>query len=155
MIKEVTDSDLVALSKLSKAAILECVDATPAVKEEIISDTKAHIEQGLSSVEHIFLKFIDKSDAILGFILLKNGWNLSDLFVEPSAHNQGLGKQLFDEAIAIVAARENRGYIRVNSSLNAEGFYRSVGFESFTLEKLPPDFVVPLIFKLESGPLPT
>ena len=99
-----------------------------------------------------FLKYVDEN-VILGFILLKSAWNLCDLFVEPRAHNQGLGRALFHEALSIAVSRENRGYIRVNSSLNAEGFYRSLGFRSFTPEKRPPDFVVPLIYRLDTRAL--
>lgn len=152
MIKNVTASDFRALAGLAKRAILQSVEARPAVKEQIIADTKAHIAQGMSGAEHVFLKQVDGDGGILGFILVKNSWNLSDLFVEPGAHHRGVGRRLFQEALSVIVTRENRGYIRVNSSLNAEGFYRRLGFESFKPEKPCPDFVVPLIFRFAPEP---
>lgn len=150
MIRRVAESDYEALVELSKRAIQQSVTAAPAIKDEIVKDTQAHIEQGMSSADHIFLKCVSQDDAIQGFILLKNGWNLSDLFIEPDFHNQGLGRDLFVRALSILRARENRGYIRVNSSLNAEGFYRKLGFRDFTPGKPLPDFVKPLIYEFAS-----
>lgn len=145
MIKHVTDSDHEILFELSKRAIEDSVIATPATKKEILQDTQAHIAQGMESAEHIFLKAIDGYEKTVGFIILKNGWNLSDLFVEPESQNMGFGRDLFKEALSILHSRENRGFIRVNSSINAEGFYRALGFQDYPTERPVPDFIVPLI----------
>ncbi|MCB1078150.1 MAG: GNAT family N-acetyltransferase [Verrucomicrobiae bacterium] len=152
MVEKVTDSDFATLAEIAKRAIRQSVDAMPSIKDDIIGETEVHLTQGLSGGNHVFLNYGDKSDVILGFILIKDAWNLSDLFVEPRAHHRGIGRQLFQEALSVVISRENRGYIRVNSSLNAEGFYRKLGFQSFTPEKPSPEFVVPLIYRFAPEP---
>ncbi|MFM2484322.1 GNAT family N-acetyltransferase [Celerinatantimonas yamalensis] len=124
------------------------MQAAPELKQGIIADTHAHIGIGLSSPEHVFLKSVGPEGQILGYILLRNAWNLSDLFIDPKAQGRGLGKALFFAALSHVQARDHRGYIRVNSSLNAEAFYRKLGFESFTIDKPYPNYVVPLIHYL-------
>ena len=55
-----------------------------------MSDTEYHIDLNVSRADRVFLKYTDKS--VLGFILIQKFWNLSDLFVLPSAQGEGVGK---------------------------------------------------------------
>lgn len=144
-IEEVSIEDINQLKELARSAILESVDASSDIKEEIVSDTVSHIEKNISGSDRVFLKCTDLE--ILGFILVQNYWNLSDLFVLPTSHGKGIGRQLFNEAKAVCADHSKKDYIRVNSSLNAEGFYRKISFVTFTPKREVPDFVVPLIYK--------
>ena len=137
-------NDIANLKELAKSAILESVEADIDIKKEIITDTEKHIDNNLYGADRVFLKYTDKT--VLGFILIQQFWNLSDLFVLPSAQGNGVGKQLFDEAKSVCEV-SGGGFIRVNSSLNAEGFYRNVGFVTYVPDTKAPDFVVPLIYK--------
>ena len=150
MIEEAKEQNVEVLKQISRSAILESVQAELALKQEIIQDTYNHIDQYISCDDHIFLKYVNSQDEILGFILLRDEWNLSDLFVKPSAHDKGIGRGLFSSAIKEASSRDNRGFIRVNSSLNAVGFYRKLGFEDFEPERPFPDYVAPLIYPLEN-----
>ena len=85
---------------------------------------------------------------ISGFILIKNHWNLSDLFVLPEEHGKGIGKALFNTAKKLCKLKQDKNYILVNSSSNAVDFYRKLGFKTYTPIKEVPDFVVPLIYNL-------
>lgn len=143
-IEKVSEKDLETIKELARRAIMESVDASDSIKNEIITDTMMHIEKNIGESERIFLKCIDEK--VLGFILIQEYWNLSDLFVIPEAHGKGVGKRLLNTAISACLPKQKKGYIRVNSSLNAEGFYRRLGFETFTPEKEVPSFVVPLIY---------
>ena len=49
VIESVSKNDLEEIKKLSEKAIVESVSASNQLKEEIISDTKSHIDHGLSS----------------------------------------------------------------------------------------------------------
>jgi GNAT superfamily N-acetyltransferase len=143
-IEEASEDDIAELKDLAKSAIIKSVDVDKEIKKEIIADTMTHIERNISGSERVFLKYSDS--AILGFILVQNYWNLSDLFVSPKSHGKGIGRQLFGAAKKECIAHNNKSFIRVNSSLNAEGFYRKMGFVTFTPEKEAPSFVVPLIY---------
>lgn len=143
-IEEVSQKDVNEIKEIARKAILESVDADEKIKIEIIADTLSHIDKNVSSTASVFLKCSDRS--ILGFILVQDYWNLSDLFVFPASEGKGIGKSLFIAAKTICQPRQDKGYIRVNSSKNAEGFYRKLGFETFTPEKEVPGFVVSLIY---------
>ena len=143
-IEEVSKEDIGELKEIARSAILESVEVSDDIKKEIVADTMMHIEGNISASERVFLKCSDSS--ILGFILVQNFWNLSDLFVLPKSHHSGIGRHLFNAAQAACSGGRGKGYIRVNSSLNAEGFYRKMGFVSFTPEKEVPNFVIPLIY---------
>ena len=143
-IAEISANDVGELKKLARRAILESVDANDNLKDEIILDTLSHIDKNASGSDCIFLKYFEND--ILGFILVQDYWNLSDLYVLPESHGKGVGRSLFDAAMIQCMLRQERGYIRVNSSLNAEGFYRNIGFENFTQSKEVPNYVVPLIY---------
>ena len=149
-IERVISTDIALIKKIAKKAILESVDASCELKKEIISDTIKHIDKAILNSESVFLKYVGED--ILGFILIQDYWNLSDLFVLPEAHGQGIGRALFKAAQKVCKPKQDKGYIRVNSSLNAEGFYRNMGFETFKPKKEMPDFVVPLIYSFTAVP---
>ena len=145
----IEDSD--SLKKLARIAINESVEAGIDLKREIVSDTEIHIDKNVARSDRVFLKCTDT--AIMGFILVQKFWNLSDLFVLPSVQGRGIGKQLLDEAKATCMA-EGTNFIRVNSSLNAEGFYRSQEFTTYAPENEVPAFVVPLVFNFRFPEMP-
>lgn len=147
-IERVISTEIELIKEIAKKAILESVDASSELKKEIISDTIKHIDKATLNSESVFLKCVGED--VLGFILIQQYWNLSDLFVLPKAHGQGIGRALFKAAQKICQPKQEKDYIRVNSSLNAEGFYRNMGFETFKPEKEMPDFVVPLIYNFRS-----
>ncbi len=143
-IEEVSSTDLVQLKEIAKIAVIQSVDAPEELKQEIITDTYHHLETGLNSQSSVFLK--KDSEDIKGFILIQDYWNLSDLFVIPKYHGTGIGKELFLVALEKCQIHTNKNYIRVNSSLNAQAFYKSVGFGEFTPERKVPEYVVPFIY---------
>jgi GNAT superfamily N-acetyltransferase len=143
-IEQVSNKDAKELQLVAKKAILESVNVNSDLKEEIISDTMRHIDKGISNSESVFLKASEAG--ISGFILIQDYWNLSDLFVLPEEHSRGIGKSLFNAAKELCRPKQDKGYILVNSSVNAEGFYRNIGFESYKPKREVPSFVVPLIY---------
>lgn len=70
----------------------------------------------------------ERNGAIVGFVDAEPG-EVTRLFVLPEVAGSGLGKQLLD--IGIDKAREGHaGPIRLESTINAEGFYRRHGFRT-------------------------
>ena len=78
---------------------------------------------------------------ILGFgiIFLKLG-EIRALYVHPESGRHGVGKQIL-HALEAQAAEHGVSHIRLNSSLNAEAFYRSNGYTTLSPGK----------FRLSSG----
>lgn len=71
--------------------------------------------------------------SVVGFITVLPGdgsaRELEDLFVDPAWMRQGVARSLMADAIA-TAKRAGSACIEVTANPHAEGFYRSVGFES-------------------------
>jgi len=146
-IETVIEKDLSQLKKIARTTIIESVEAPEDLKGSIIADTFAHIEKGILVENASYLKCV--SGEIVGFILIQNYWNLSDLFVSYCAQGQGFGKELLDAAITECQRCSDKDFVRVNSSKNAVGFYRHLGFESYEPKKPLPDFVVPLVYQFK------
>lgn len=68
----------------------------------------------------------ERNGAIVGFVDAEPG-EVTRLFILPDSAGAGLGKRLLE--IGIASARRNHaGPIRVESTINAESFYRRYGF---------------------------
>ena len=144
-IEGVSAGDAESLKRLARKTILESVNAGIDQRRGIVADAERHVDTHLAGSDRVFLKYTDST--ILGFILVQKYWNLSDLFVLPSVHGNGIGRRLVDEARS--ACKDSGAeFIRVNSSLDAEGFYRRLGFVAHVPENAVPDFVVPLVCNL-------
>ena len=98
-ILEVVKEDAQRLKYISEQAVLASVHVEDKIIAEIISDTHRHIEQNLESSERVFLKY--QNNQVIGFILIQRFWNLSDLFVVPEKHREGIGSDLLTKAISI------------------------------------------------------
>lgn len=68
----------------------------------------------------------ERDGIIAGFVDAEPG-EVTRLFILPEASGLGLGKRLLEIGIA-QARSEHAGPIRVESTVNAEGFYRRHGF---------------------------
>ena len=140
---EATDFD--RLISIARSAILESVTATPVEKVEIIRETRNHLDTALTTAKNVCLKSIIRND-VTGFIIVKEYWNLSDLYVDPRYHQLTHGRMLLQAAIEQCRSVSNKSFIRVNSSLNAQAFYRKFGFTDYQTERALPSTVIPLVF---------
>ncbi|PIS99520.1 acetyltransferase [Bradyrhizobium nitroreducens] len=69
-----------------------------------------------------------RNDVVVGFVDAEPG-EVTRLFILPEAAGSGLGQRLLD--IGVVQARlGHTGPIRLEATINAEGFYRRYGFRS-------------------------
>lgn len=139
----VVQEDVSELKNIAKRALSESVVLGASDLADLISHTSQNIKTFAEQADSIFLKS-DIHECIVGYILLKNCWNLSDLFVLPEYQKQGLGSMMLSEAIKIARVKSNVNYILVNSSLNAEPFYRKYGFIDCQQGKTKTRYSVPL-----------
>lgn len=119
--------DVTSLKRLAKRSLETDVDASEEERAFLLPHIQEDIEKSVNDENCLFLKLA--TNEILGYILVKDNWNLMHLFIEPSQTKKGLGKKLIREAISKIKNRANLGYIALNSSRNAVPFYKSVGFK--------------------------
>jgi len=143
-IRNLVAEDLSELRKITQNAVKESVNAPEDEKQEILEGIFSNLKMvSSSSIPGVFLTS-EVDQAPVGFILVKNYWNLSDFFVSPSLHGTGIGHALWTAALLECERHSERNSIRVNSSLNAVMFYESLGFRRIEVAAELPTWVVPL-----------
>ena len=125
-IKRVEGSDIDALKLISEKALRESVDAEKSEIEEFVIHTANNIDTHINDKKCIFLKSVS-GNIVIGYILVKEYWNLSDLFVLPGHQRFGVGTLLLSNAIEI-SKKHGVGYMHLNSAVSAVGFYTKFGF---------------------------
>lgn len=109
--------------------IEESVDATAEEKIRFIENTRSNLEKvRLAPESSVHLMYVD-GPHLLGVILVRDCWNLCHLFVAPERQGSGIGRGLVEAAARQCQGRSPRGALVLNSSRNAVGLYRHLGFE--------------------------
>ncbi len=142
MIEKTSAVDLNEIKQVAKLSLCECVEAPRQEKERLLPHIWSDIEECINSSNAIFLKY--STDQILGFILIKDGWNLSQLFVHPEQQGKGVGKALLISGIEQVLAEGKSAELKLNSSLNARGFYLAMGFDVDATRKPKSETSIPM-----------
>ncbi len=143
-IMEVSETDVKQLKEIAESAMMVSVLATSEEKKILLESIKSDIDKYIMSDNCIYLKLEDNE--IKGYILIKEFWNLAHLFVSPKFQGYGFGTKLLQEGIKVCKENNSNSFIRVNSSHNALGFYKKMGFIEHAPEKSVPNFAVPLIY---------
>lgn len=115
--------------------------------------SKHYIEQ------HEVYAAVDDDETLLGFYALTGSGErmvLDHLWVQPRSLHAGVGRKLFDHAVAL-ATHFGAQQIEIESDPNAEGFYQKMGAETvgevtYELEGLPRS--LPLMVYSVGGPRP-
>ena len=100
---------------------------------------------------------VDDDETLLGFYALAGSGErmvLDHLWVQPRSLHAGVGRKLFEHAVAL-AAQAGAQQIEIESDPNAEGFYQKMGAETvgevtYELEGLPRS--LPLMVYPIGGP---
>lgn len=128
LIDDVTVADLSEVRALTESAIHASVADPDHEAEFLINDIEKSLVWWQDHPEQsIHLKYLD-AGKIVGVILVKDFWNLANLFVLPSHQRRGVGRALIEEVIRLCGDRSPRAKIQLNSSSYAVPFYEAVGF---------------------------
>jgi ribosomal protein S18 acetylase RimI-like enzyme len=137
-IEPATAADAPTIRALAALVIVQTFDEA-ALQDDIIGNVGANIALWLAEPERwVHLKALD-GGAIVGMVLVRDYWNLCNLFVHPDHQGRGLGSALLEAACEPCAGRSPKGAIWLNAAPNAVDFYRKLGFtERPATRPLPP-----------------
>lgn len=140
-ISRVIKSDIDYLKHIARRAVMESVPIAVTERTALLESIERDIERCVGCPDVVYLKA--EAGGSVGYVLVKEFWNLKHLFVAPECQGQNVGKLLLVSAMDMCKTKVS--FIRVNSSLNAVGFYKKIGFVAYEPEKPVPSFVVPMI----------
>ena len=143
MIGPIEEGDFDELSSLVAVVVRESVADNEEDAKFLISDIILSMKTWWTSKSGSFHGKYTVDGAIVGFVIVKEYWNLSHLFVLPCGQGRGIGRQLLLEAIDACRDKSPRGKIQLNSSSNAAGFYTALGFEQSGPEIERPGGCIP------------
>jgi ribosomal protein S18 acetylase RimI-like enzyme len=127
-IAPVETADLPGIRRLIEAAIRGGVAQTEAEVAFLLDDIGQSLDEWVAApAGKLHLKYVE-GGTIVGVILVKDWWNLTNLFVDPGCQRRGVGRALMTYVLAECRGRSPRAALLVNSSANAVGFYRRLGF---------------------------
>lgn len=88
------------------------------------------------------------NNQVVGIILVKDYWNLASLYVHPKFHKQGVATALIKAALRTCKSKSQKGYVKLNSSSFASGFYLKMGFKQEGQAKALPGGCIPYVYYL-------
>jgi GNAT superfamily N-acetyltransferase len=143
LIEQVNDTDVSDIIKLISLSIKTCLDVPSAAADTLIAGSVDEIlwwKCHQKSTAHYIYR-VDGN--VVGTILIKDFCYISNLFVDPDFHHQGIGKQLILHALAICKRYSAQSTVKLNSSFYAEPFYQKMGFEQVGKAKDLPGGCIP------------
>lgn len=140
----VETQDLPQIRVLIASAIRASVARSEEETAFLTSDIDESLEWWQKNPENsLHLKY-GETGLVAGVVLVKEFWNLTNLFVSPKHQHQGIGRLLLTEVMTICRSRSPRAALLVNSSTNAVGFYERMQFVQTGPGKNRPGGCVPL-----------
>jgi len=128
MLRTIIDTDIEQLKSLAEDAVRTSVTKVEKEVQFLTNDINKSMELWISTGSKGFgEKYLVKQE-IVGFIIVKEYWNLSQLFVSPSFQRKGIGRAMITKAIVSCRKKSPRSKMQLNSSNSAAGFYKSMGF---------------------------
>ena len=128
MISPIEEGDFDELSSLVAVAVRESVADNEEDSKFLIEDIVLSLKKWQTSDSESFHGKYSVEGAVVGFVIVKEYWNLSHLFVLPCHQGHGIGRHLLREAVNACRDKSPRRKIQLNSSINAAGFYAAMGF---------------------------
>jgi GNAT superfamily N-acetyltransferase len=119
--------------------VITATFADRALQEDTMGNVDLNLGRWLAEPANAIVLKAVAGERIVGMVLLREFWNLCNLFVHPAWQRAGVGTALLEAGCALCAGRSPRGAILLNAAPNAVGFYRRLGFvERPATRPLPP-----------------
>lgn len=128
MIRRLAPEDSKALHTIIRDAVRHCVTSDETEAEFLIEDIIASLDNWFESGADGYSGGYETDGGVVGFIIVKEHWNLSHLFVSPQHQHRGIGAALLSSALASCEQQSPRSKVQLNSSENARSFYEASGF---------------------------
>lgn len=130
MIFSVQETDLEEVRKLIAAAVRQNVASSEEDATFLIDDIDSSLTWWSGNKDSTLHLKYEQDGRILGVILIKEFWNLTNLFVHPDSHGAGIGRALMQAGFDACRERSPKGKLLVNSSANAVRFFSTGGSDS-------------------------
>ncbi len=140
----VVPADLPAVRALIAAAIRGSVARSEDEALFLIADIEESLAAWQAHPQRCVHLKCEVDGQLAGVVLVKDHWNLTNLFVAPPHQRRGIGRSLLTEAIARCRPVSPRPALLVHSSTVAVGFYRRMGFVANGEPRDRPGGCVPL-----------
>ncbi|MBY5945013.1 GNAT family N-acetyltransferase [Photobacterium rosenbergii] len=142
-------SDIIALTG---RAIRSCIDEPADVQDGLIASCADSVMWWRQHPDYSIHYVYRVDDAVVGAILVKEYWNLSNLFVDPAYHHQGIARKLISKALEECKANSPKQAIHLNASRYAVKFYQKLGFVPNGEPRDLPGGCYPFIYKFHQTP---
>lgn len=127
-IREAKETDLSRVREIISLALRQCVVDSNEHYDFLYKDICSGLDWWRENKEQSLLLVCQCNNSILGFVLVKEYWNLSVLFVDPKHQGLGVGRDLVTSVIKLCKNRSPKACLRINSSNYAVPFYKKMGF---------------------------
>ena len=151
MIEDARDEDLESIRQVVAETVAACIDVADDVLPVLLKDILSGLDWWRENKQSSVLLKYTLDGGIVGMVMVKNYWNVSDLFVLPTFHRRGIGRALMGEALRRCEGKTDRVELKLNSSNHAVEFYRSLGFVPSGEPRDLPGGCVPLSKPFEPG----
>jgi GNAT superfamily N-acetyltransferase len=121
--------DLNQLSRVIHKSVTVSVASNEDEASFLITDIEYSLKKWFDSGANGYSSAYRIDNKLIGFIIVKEFWNLSHLFVHPKYQRKGIGSSLVEAAIENCRTLSPRNKIQLNSSKNAAPFYEHAGFK--------------------------
>jgi len=128
VLSNIIETDIDDLAQLVGSSIRYSTDESEQTTQFLIDETIQSFSVWWENNSCGFQSKYSIEGEIVGFIIVKNFWNLSHLFVLPNYQRFGIGRALVQSAIDACKERSPEKKLKLNSSTYAADFYKCVGF---------------------------
>ena len=128
MLGAIDKKDLDRLRELVAESVRGSVTVSDEEAAVLIEEIVQSLDNWRESDSAGFGRKYSVADEVVGFIIVKDYWKLSHLFVSPEFQGRGIGRMLVEAAVEGCRDKGPHFKIELNSSSNATGFYEAVGF---------------------------
>ena len=152
MIQPASFRDISDIIALTGRAIRSCIDEPADVQDGLIASCADSVMWWRTHPDYSVHYVYRVGDAVVGAVLVKEYWNLSNLFVDPAYHHQGIARQLINKALEECKSRSPKQAVHLNASRYAVNFYQKMGFVPNGEPRELPGGCFPFIYKFNQSP---